>query len=242
MVSFKKLAVAFLLSAPLVAQATPTIYVQASKGSFNDAALHQLLKKDPTLKSKVIFSGTPLNTYQQANENKGRAFTAIENSTIKGKLVDATVKAIEQYKVTKPIAFITTPIEMCAFMNKQDIKAKQPIKAIASHPAALKEVSKWNQSYDAMEIVVPQGTAYAAKQVSMHKFPKGTAAVGACVLNEIYPNLVNVAANIQNDESNRTSFMLAEVVKRKQPISSTQATKELQQIIKTAKDSHKNVL
>jgi len=242
MISLKKITAAILIAAPFVAQAAPTIYAQASKGSFNDAALHQLINKEPTLKSDVIFSGTPLNTYQQADANKGIAFAAIENSTIDGKLVNATVKALEAYKVTKPIAFITTPIDMCAFMSKQDVDSKQPIKAIASHPAALAEVSKWNKSYNAKEIPVPQGTAYAAQEVSTHKLPKGTVAVGACVLNEIYPNLVNVGTNIQNDESNMTSFMLAEVSKRKAPISSEKAASELQQIIKTAKRNHKNVL
>ncbi|MCL9780021.1 prephenate dehydratase [Vibrio sp. S4M6] len=242
MLTVKRLFTSILLATPLVAQAAPTIYAQASKGSFNDAALHQLLQKKPELKANIIFSGTPLNTYMQAEKHDGVAFTAIANSTIKGKLVSATVKAIEQYKVTKPIAFITTPIDMCAFMNKQDVKEKLPVKAIASHPAALAEVSEWNKNLKATEIAVPQGTAYAAKEVSLHKLPQGTAAVGSCVLNEIYPNLVKIGTNIQDNKSNRTSFMLTELSKRAQPISESQAKVELQQIIKTEKNNNKDII
>ncbi|MFV0487156.1 MAG: prephenate dehydratase, partial [Vibrio fluvialis] len=56
------------------------IYVQASKGSFNDAAITKLFEQQPALKAEVDFSGTPLNTFMQADLNDALAFSAVENS------------------------------------------------------------------------------------------------------------------------------------------------------------------
>ncbi len=113
------------------AYAESHIYAQASKGSFNDAAITQLFSKQPNLVAPVDFSGTPSNTFKMAVEHGGLAFSAVENSTIDGRLVQATVEAFQNYKVVDVKGFITTPIEMCVLMNSDDVKAKQPIALIA---------------------------------------------------------------------------------------------------------------
>ncbi|MFY3326216.1 prephenate dehydratase domain-containing protein [Vibrio fluvialis] len=208
------------------------IYVQASKGSFNDAAITKLFEQQPALKAEVDFSGTPLNTFMQADLNDALAFSAVENSTINGRLVQATVEALQQYKVVGVKAFITTPIEMCVLMNSKDVEAKRSIALIASHPAALKQIDSWKQTLNAKELAVPEGTAAAAQRVSNGEMPDGTAAIGACVLEKVYPNLVVVEQGVQDNKNNKTSFLLMDVEKRVSPIGEADARKELEAAIK----------
>ena len=61
---------AMLGISPLVHAEQP-VFVQASKGSFNDAAITQLLTQHPELKAPVDFAGTPINTFKMANERSG---------------------------------------------------------------------------------------------------------------------------------------------------------------------------
>ncbi|WP_417605800.1 prephenate dehydratase domain-containing protein [Oceanimonas baumannii] len=221
---------ALICSASAMA-ATDTIYVQASRGSFNDAAIHKLFSQSPHLQSELEFSGTPTNAFQRADEQNALAFVAVANSTIDGKLVQATVDAMEQYQVTELKGFITTPIEMCVLMNSKDVASEQPITLLASHPAALKQINGWKATVQAKELEVPEGTAAAAKKVSEQELPAGTAAVGACVLDSAYPDLSIVARGVQDNKNNRTSFILADVAKREAPIDEEQARVVLQQVI-----------
>ncbi|MCG6369717.1 prephenate dehydratase [Vibrio fluvialis] len=221
-----------LLASHTMATTGDQIYVQASKGSFNDAAITKLFEQQPALKAEVDFSGTPLNTFMQADLNDALAFSAVENSTINGRLVQATVEALQQYKVVGVKAFITTPIEMCVLMNSKDVKAKRSIALIASHPAALKQIDSWKQTLNAKELAVPEGTAAAAQRVSNGEMPDGTAAIGACVLEKVYPNLVVVEQGVQDNKNNKTSFLLMDVEKRVSPIGEADARKELEAAIK----------
>ncbi|EOW6615169.1 prephenate dehydratase domain-containing protein [Vibrio fluvialis] len=221
-----------LLASHAMATTGDRIYVQASKGSFNDAAITKLFEQQPALKAEVDFSGTPLNTFMQADLNDALAFSAVENSTINGRLVQATVEALQQYKVVGVKAFITTPIEMCVLMNSKDVEAKRSIALIASHPAALKQIDSWKQTLNAKELAVPEGTAAAAQRVSNGEMPDGTAAIGACVLEKVYPNLVVVEQGVQDNKNNKTSFLLMDVEKRVSPIGEADARKELEAAIK----------
>lgn len=232
----RRLVSPFFLSSALLAFsgfacAANHIYVQASKGSFNDAAISKLFEQQPALKADVDFSGTPLNTFMQADLNDGLAFSAVENSTINGRLVQATVEALQQYKVVAVKAFIATPIEMCVLMNTHDVEAKRSITLIASHPAALKQIDTWKHHLKAKELAVPEGTAAAAQRVSDGEMPDGTAAIGACVLEKVYPNLVVVEQGVQDNKNNKTSFLLMDVEKRISPIGESDARKELESAI-----------
>lgn len=232
----KRLATMLLAGTALFASGTfaassDHIYVQASKGSFNDAAISKLFEQKPSLKADVDFSGTPLNTFMQADLHNSLAFSAVENSTIDGHLVQATVEALQQYKLVDVKAFITTPIEMCVLMNRADVESKHPITLIASHPAALKQINSWKQSLGVKELSVPEGTAVAAQRVSNGDMPNGTAAIGACVLEKVYSKLVVVEQGVQDNKNNNTSFLLMDVEKRVSPISEQQARQELQAAI-----------
>lgn len=215
--------------------ASESIFAQASRGSFNDAAITKLFEQQPSLSASVTFAGTPSNTFQQSIDNSALAFSAVENSTIDGRLVQATVEAFQQYRLLSVKAFIETPIEMCALMNEQDVANNTAITMIASHPAALKQINAWKAGIQPKELEIPEGTAAAAKLVSERELPTGTAAIGACVLDTVYTNLKVVEKGVQDNKNNKTSFLLMKVEPREQTISEAEARKELTAAIEMGK-------
>ncbi|MCL9780708.1 prephenate dehydratase [Vibrio sp. S4M6] len=230
MVNFKT---TFILGISLLvsnmAVSSERIFSQASKGSFNDAAITKLFESRPELKSEIIFSGTPEDTFHQAVNNNALAFSAVQNSTLDGRLVPATVNAFQLYKLVEVKAYITTPIEMCVLMNQKDNKKGIAISQIASHPAALKQINRWKNSLVPVpkEIEVPNGTAEAARRVANNEYSAGTAAIGSCALKNVYPNLVVIDKGVQDNKDNKTTFMLMKVEPRESKISYEAARKAL---------------
>ncbi|MEE3878313.1 prephenate dehydratase domain-containing protein [Vibrio sp. YYF0003] len=215
--------------------ASESVFAQASRGSFNDAAITKLFEQQPSLSASVTFAGTPSNTFQQSIDNSALAFSAVENSTIDGRLVQATVEAFQQYRLLSVKAFIETPIEMCVLMNQRDVANDTAITMIASHPAALKQINAWKAGIQPKELEIPEGTAAAAKLVADRELPTGTAAIGACVLDTVYTNLKVVEKGVQDNKNNKTSFLLMKVEPREQTISETEARKELTAAIEMGK-------
>ncbi|WP_274026710.1 prephenate dehydratase domain-containing protein [Vibrio parahaemolyticus] len=215
--------------------ASESVFAQASRGSFNDAAITKLFEQQPSLSAPVTFAGTPSNTFQQSIDNSALAFSAVENSTIDGRLVQATVEAFQQYRLLSVKAFIETPIEMCVLMNQQDVANDTAITMIASHPAALKQINVWKAGIQPKELEIPEGTAAAAKLVADRELPTGTAAIGACVLDTVYTNLKVVEKGVQDNKNNKTSFLLMKVEPREQTISEAEARKELTAAIEMGK-------
>ncbi|MCQ1057619.1 prephenate dehydratase domain-containing protein [Photobacterium sp. DNB23_23_1] len=239
---FKSLGIAITVATIFVSNVTvasENIFAQASKGSFNDAAIVKLFEKQPALTAEVIFAGTPTNTFKQAVDNSALAFSAVENSTIDGRLVQASVEAFQQYQLVEARAFITTPIEMCVLMNSQDVANNTGITTIASHPAALKQINIWKAGFKPQEVEIPEGTAAAARLVSSQELPEGTAAIGACVLNTVYTNLDVVERGVQDNKNNKTSFLLMKVEPRETEISEGEARSELMEAIKLGKKTVK---
>ncbi|AEX21521.1 prephenate dehydratase domain-containing protein [Vibrio sp. EJY3] len=215
--------------------ASESVFAQASRGSFNDAAITKLFEQQPSLSASVTFAGTPSNTFQQSIDNSALAFSAVENSTIDGRLVQATVEAFQQYRLLSVKAFIETPIEMCVLMNQQDVANDKAISMIASHPAALKQINTWKTGIQPKELEIPEGTAAAAKLVADRELPTGTAAIGACVLDTVYTNLKVVEKGVQDNKNNKTSFLLMKVEPREQKISEAEARIELTAAIEMGK-------
>ncbi|EGQ8919478.1 TPA: prephenate dehydratase domain-containing protein [Vibrio parahaemolyticus] len=215
--------------------ASESVFAQASRGSFNDAAITKLFEQQPSLSASVTFAGTPSNTFQQSIDNSALAFSAVENSTIDGRLVQATVEAFQQYRLLSVKAFIETPIEMCVLMNQQDVANDTAITMIVSHPAALKQINAWKAGIQPKELEIPEGTAAAAKLVADRELPTGTAAIGACVLDTVYTNLKVVEKGVQDNKNNKTSFLLMKVEPREQTISEAEARKELSAAIEMGK-------
>lgn len=216
--------------------ANSDIYVQASKGSFNNEAIAKLFAQRPALKHQTIYAGTPFNVMKSASEHNAYAFSAVQNTTIKGKLVQATVTAFKSYKPTSFQAYVTMPIDMCVLMNKKDVAAKTPIALIVSHPAALKQIERWKDSIQGLqEQAIPAGTAESARQVAQNELPSGTAAIGSCALASLYTNLAVVDKGVQDNQDNATSFIMMKVAKRDHKISEEVARKALLAAIKEAK-------
>ncbi|MGF1683476.1 prephenate dehydratase domain-containing protein [Photobacterium minamisatsumaniensis] len=218
-----------------VALANDNVYVQASSGSFNNAAINTLYSKTELTQPSYVFSGTPLQTFVAANNDAALAFTALENSTIEGNLVRATVAAIQEYQVVEVEAGIRTSIEMCVLRSKSDVEANIPLVQIASHPAALKQIDRWKGQYtELQELEIPKGTAEAARMVATGELPNGTAAIGACMLEELYPQITVTAKAVQDNKDNKTLFALMKVTKRTSPLSVTDAENELRAVIRQA--------
>ncbi|MCY9844017.1 prephenate dehydratase domain-containing protein [Vibrio caribbeanicus] len=215
----------------IFSRGSDTIYVQASKGSFNDAAIHQLFERDKHLQAELNFSGTPINTFMNAHTHGGYAFTAVENSSIDGRLVPATVEALKSFQIEKVIAKTTMPIEMCVLSNRRDVENNIGIRKIASHPAALKQILRWKSAFSPEEIEVPEGTASAAEKVALSQLPQGTAAIGPCILDQVYKGLVVVERGIQDNKDNQTTFLLMHVKPRDKNVSEPEVRNELRMAI-----------
>ncbi len=209
------------------------IYVQASEGSFNNQAVDRLLKQRGEL-AQLHFSGSPLQTFEQAEAQHAMAFTALENSTIAGRLVKASLLALQDYEVVSVEAAIRIPIEMCLLRSKVAIDSDQPLLAIASHPAALGQINRWKAAKHLQEIAVAAGTAAAAGQLASGQLAPTTGVVGPCMLPELYPALLVTEQGIQDNDNNQTLFGLMIVNKRPAAISAEQSRKALTAVVRMA--------
>lgn len=158
------------------------IFLQASPGSFNHEAL-ELLLKHPINDSNVHFCGTPLNTFQLAYENKSVAFVALKNTIIKGNFVEATLKAFQEFQIKRIISIFQMKIEMAVIRHQEALKNNLPLNQLASHPAALQQISKWKNNHSLInEIPVPEGTGEAARRLSLGDLEVGVAVIGPKIL------------------------------------------------------------
>ena len=120
-------------------------------------------------------------------------------------------------------------VEM-ALLRHRD--ALEPIACIASHPAALKQISHWkNQNVDLIEISIPEGTAEAARLLSNGDLALNVAVIGSKNLANLYPNLIVVEEGIQDLMNNYTTFVLLEIVKREHIATKAEVIKELDQFL-----------
>jgi len=208
-------------------------YVQAGEGSYNHQAISRLSQHEGVT-PEYKFSGTPLHTFQKADSNHTQAFVALRNDIVKGHLIEETVKAVQQYKITHVTAAVAEPIAMCLLRTKTAISQQLPLKAIASHPAALAQVTKWKSGKALSELSEPKGTSEAARLLSVGAYPETTAAIGSCMLPELYPSLSVAEYNIQDIENNTTLFGRFYVEKREKSISKKDAIEALKAVIDEA--------
>ena len=211
------------------------IYIQAAIGSFNHQAVNQLYKQKDRERIHYAFSGTPLKTFENAWNNDAEAFVALRNDLVPGNLIKATVDALKEYRVVEVTAAVSLPIQMCLFRTRDAIKQNQPLNMISSHPAALAQISKWKAGKNLEEVEEPNGTSVAARNLAEGKLPIQGGAVGSCMLDELYPELVVVESGIQDAAENHTLFGRLRVEKRNNPVSEAQAKADLQQVIIRAK-------
>ncbi len=203
-----------------------SIYVQTSRGSFNHQAL-ELLLQEPIERHSVHFCGTLYNALKTATENRSLAFCAVKNTTLPGKFVAATLEALQTFKITKVLGLVEMKIEMALIRHKDAVF--EPITHIASHPAALGQISKWKQLHSfPQEIPIPEGTPEAARQLSEGILATHTAVIGSKTLAHLYPNLMCVEDGIQDLEDNTTTFILIETASRDIPTTEEEIKSELE--------------
>lgn len=203
------------------------IFVQATPGSFNQQAI-ELLFQDSIKNKQIHFCGTPLDAFRFAHEKKGVAFVAIINTIIPGNFVEATLKALKEYRIIRVISSIRMKIEMAYIRHEDAILNNVRLTHIASHPAALQQISKWKSNrHSVTEIPIEKGTGEAARQLSAGELPMNAAVIGPKNLVKLYPNLKVVEESIQDRKDNFTTFVLIEIDKRSQPVDQETIIEEL---------------
>ncbi|WP_330926031.1 prephenate dehydratase domain-containing protein [Candidatus Sororendozoicomonas aggregata] len=218
-----------------LAATNTTIYVQASEGSYNHQAVSLLSKEEGKSNIQYSFAGTPLNTFAEAANANTEAFVALRNDIIPGHFVAATIDAFKYYKPKAVTGGVNLPIEMCLLRTKASIDKGVPLKRIASHPAALAQINHWKANKDLTELPLPEGTAAAARDVANGTLSADTGAIGACMLDQLYPALTVVERNIQDSDNNHTFFGRLTVEKRPEVVSEAEAKQALAKVVKQAK-------
>ena len=216
-----------------------TIYVQTARGSFNHQAVSRLYQYEQRSSGDYRFSGTPLQTFENAAHNNAPAFVALRNDLIPGHLVNATVEAMKLYRVTCVTAGVSMPIEMCLLRTRSSVEKGIPLAYIASHPAALLQVGEWKSGKQLNEIDEPDGTSAAASRLASGEYSERTGAIGSCALAKLYHNLIVAESGIQDRKNNKTLFGRLKVEKRENAITEAQAREELKQVIAQAKELDK---
>ncbi|MBM7072206.1 hypothetical protein JQC92_09225 [Shewanella sp. 202IG2-18] len=201
-----------------------TVYVQASKGSFNDLAIQKFTKRHPKLLLTPTFTGTLNNTFKLGVEHSTLVFTAVSNSSLKGQLVPQAVQALQDYKIDRVLGHVELSIKFCAYILKDESKTP---KTVVSHPAALLQISHWVSQNHLQTQDELAGTAVAVKNLSLNEYYSNTLAVGSCQLKYTYKNLELFAENVGNHKKSYTQFLLMKVHKRAQPIAFNSASTEL---------------
>ncbi len=206
--------------------------IQASNGSFNHLAVMKLYGDCNSL--ELNFCGSPLNTFCQAEQNKAEAFVALRNDLVMGNLIDATVQACKVFQIRKVSGVARLPINMCLLRTVEAVEENVPLAKIASHPAALAQVTAWKDKQNLTEIEDPAGTSEAAQKLATNYFSSNTGVIGSAFLATLYPDLVITEEQIQDSNDNTTLFGQLAVSRRESPISGTDARKELQATIEIA--------
>jgi prephenate dehydratase len=123
-------------------------------------------------------------------------------------------------------------IEMTLLRHQIALQSEAPLLHIASHPAALLQISKWKSSHPLVkEIPIAEGTAEAARKLAMGELEMNTAVIGPKNLTLLYPQLVVIEEGIQDRQDNYTTFILVEVVKRSHPMAGDVVIAELDDLL-----------
>lgn len=141
---------------------------------------------------------------------------------------------MELYEVLKVNAAITLSIQMCLLRTRDAVMSQPPLRAIASHPAALAQITRWKTGQGLDEQEDPDGTSEAARKLAGGLLPDHTGVIGPGILETLFPQLMLTATGIQDKKSNTTLFGQLQVTRRPSPVSSNVASDELEKVVEIA--------
>lgn len=182
--------------------------IQGGVGSFNEEAIRQYTARNWIEAYRIKYLHTTpkvLKNLQQGNIDFG--LFAIHNSV--GGLVEESVKAMAEYKF-KVVEEFYIPVRHF-LMKRKDVSIEK-VKTIMAHPQVLKQCrATLKTKYPGMLLKSGEGdlidTAEAAKALSKNYLSPDVAVLGPKGLSDLY-DLEIVDENLQDDETNLTSFLL----------------------------------
>lgn len=207
------------------------IYAQGSISGFDEIALRSLFDELPQLRSKIVFTGKLHSAISQSVSQNGLVFIPLRNSTYPTQFMSETLDELRYYQITDLIGLITIPINLCVYMNSDEIADKQPMRAIASSVNALSQMSQWISRHHLQTIATQMDTSMTAKQLAHDGFPQGTAVAATCDTDQYNPRLKRIAQSVQDKKTNRTTYVLVKLVARPEPVDKVKVDGELTQWI-----------
>ncbi len=187
-----------------------TIGIQGGKGSFNEEAILNYLKKKNITNYKIEYLFTSANVLKALHQGKiDQGQFAIHNSL--GGRVHESLEAMAQYKFAILEQYTITIAH--ALMMRKDATIKD-ITTIMTHPQVLAQCkNNLEKKYPNIGKISGEGEfmdpAFVAQKMSERKLPKNIATMSTKVLASIY-DLTIVEDNLQDVQENYTTFILAE--------------------------------
>lgn len=181
--------------------------IQGGRGSFNEEAARQRMKRTPDRPFELTYLHTTENVLKALHDGSiDRGQFAIRNSL--GGMVDESVEASKKYTYDKVDEFAIKIIHALMISPEADI---QDIDTIMAHPQVLSQC-KYNlqRKYSHLNLTSGKGDlidpAKVAEMLGQGKLGKNIAALGSKGLAELY-GLKIVANNMQDSGSNFTTFI-----------------------------------
>ena len=185
-----------------------TYGIQGGRGSFNEQAIYDYIRRLNIIKYKVKYLYTSekvLNELHKGTIDYGQF--AIHNSV--GGVVTESIRAMAKYKfrIVEEFAVLIQHF----LMKRKDI-TKEDIKVIMAHDQVFKQCQDTlAEKYPKLPLQTGKGdlidTAKAAAYLASGKLPKHTAILGPRTLSDLY-GLEIIDENLQDNKNNLTSFLL----------------------------------
>ena len=184
-----------------------TFGIQGGKGSNNEEAIQQYLKRAGIKKYRIRYLYTSENVLSALNKGGiDRGQFAIAN--LVAGIVDESIQAMGRYKF-KIIEQYEIKISH-ALMIRKDSKISE-ITTIMTHPQILAQCQQTiSEKYPNLKQTSGEkdfmDQSMIAKYLSQKKLPKHIATIGSRILAELY-DLQIIEDNLQDDKENYTSFL-----------------------------------
>jgi prephenate dehydratase len=186
------------------------IGIQGGKGSFNEEAVLQYVKKSKLENFEIKYLHTSENVLRELQEGKiDQGQFAIFNTL--GGVVHESIDAMGKYQF-KLLADYKIKIEHTLMMHKDALI--EDIDTIMAHPQVFAQCKKTlAKKYPNLKQVVGEGEfidhAKVAEGLAKNALPKNIAVMGSKLLAKIY-NLQIIENGLQDEDENDTTFLLVQ--------------------------------